>query len=65
MTSWEVGAIIDIEVPGEDRAECGTQILVTLSHQLTARFGKQLDRANLSRMLTPARCFADREIVVT
>lgn len=60
-----MGAIIDSEVLGEERAEYGAQILVTLSHELTARYGKGFDRPNLSRMVNFARQFPDREIVVT
>jgi len=66
VTYWEVGSIIDSEVLlGEERAEYGAQILVTLSQELTARFGKGFDRPNLSRMVNFARCFPDREIIVT
>ncbi len=38
---------------------------MTLSHELTARYGKGFDRPNLSRMVNFARCFSDRENVVT
>ncbi|WP_454293331.1 PDDEXK nuclease domain-containing protein [Salana multivorans] len=65
MTYWQVGAIIDSEVLGQERAEYGAQILVTLSHELTARYGKGFDRPNLSRMVSFSRRFPDREIVVT
>lgn len=65
MTYWQIGSIIDSEVLGEQRAEYGAQTLVTLSHELTARYGKGFDRPNLSRMVNFARCFPDRENVVT
>ncbi len=65
MTYWEIGSIIDSEVLGEERAEYGAQTLVTLSHELAARYGKGFDRPNLSRMVNFARSFPDREIVVT
>lgn len=65
MTYWQVGAIIDAEVLREERAEYGARILVTLSHELTARYGKGFDRPNLSRMVNFARLFPNREIVVT
>lgn len=65
MTYWQIGSIIDSEVLREERAEYGAQIRVTLSHELTARYGKGFDRPNLSRMVTFARLFPDREIVVT
>jgi predicted nuclease of restriction endonuclease-like (RecB) superfamily len=65
MTYWQIGAIIDSEVLREERAEYGTQTLVTLSQELTVRYGKGFDRPNLSRMVTFARLFPGREIVVT
>lgn len=65
MTYWEVGAIIDTDVLNEERAAYGAQILVTLSHELTDRYGRGFDRPNLTRMVKFARLFPDREIVVT
>lgn len=65
VTYWQIGLVIDSEVLREGRAEYGAQILVTLSQELTARYGKGFDRPNLSRMVTFARLFPDREIVVT
>lgn len=47
------------------RAECGAQILVTLSHELTERYGRGFDRPNLTRMVKFARLFRDREIGTT
>lgn len=65
MTYWRVGAIIDSEVLGEERAEYGAQTLVTLSQELTARFGRGFDEPNLNRMVKFARLFPDAENVVT
>lgn len=39
LTYWQIGSLIDSEVLGEERAEYGAQILVTLSQELMARFG--------------------------
>ncbi|MFT3970159.1 MAG: DUF1016 N-terminal domain-containing protein [Micropruina sp.] len=65
MTSWEIGSIIDSEVLGAGRAEYGVQILVTLSQELTGRFGRGFDEPNLNRMVKFSRLFPDREILVT
>ncbi|WOP17470.1 YhcG family protein [Raineyella sp. LH-20] len=65
MTYWRVGAIIDSEVLNEERAEYGAQTLVTLSQELTARFGRGFDEPNLNRMVKFARLFPDTEILVT
>lgn len=51
VTYWRAGAIIDSEVLGEERAEHGAQILLMLSRELTARYGKGVDRPSLSRMV--------------
>ncbi|MFT3861154.1 PDDEXK nuclease domain-containing protein [Micropruina sp.] len=65
MTYWQVGSIIDAEVLGAGRAEYGAQILVTLSQELTGRFGRGFDEPNLNRMVKLSRLFPDREILVT
>lgn len=65
MTYWQIGSIIDSEVLGAGRAEYGAQILVTLSQELTGRFGRGFDEPNLNRMVKFSRLFPDREIVVT
>lgn len=65
MTYWQVGAVIDAEVLGNERADYGAQILVSLAHELTGRFGRGFDRPNLSRMITFARLFPDPEIVAS
>ena len=59
LTYWQVGALIDSEVLGGERAGYGSQILASLAHELTARFGRGFDRPNLSRMVTFAREFPD------
>ncbi|GAB2446513.1 PDDEXK nuclease domain-containing protein [Nocardioides hungaricus] len=65
LTYWQVGSLIDSEVLGGERAGYGSQILASLAHELTARFGRGFDRPNLSRMVTFAREFPDPEIVAS
>lgn len=65
MMNWRIGRLIDIEVLGSERAEYSRQIVVTLSRQLTERFGKGFSAANLHRMLKFAQLFPDVEIVAT
>lgn len=47
------------------RADYGKQIVVTLSRQLTRKYGRSFEEKNLRRMLQFAEQFADEEIVVT
>jgi predicted nuclease of restriction endonuclease-like (RecB) superfamily len=65
LTYWQVGSLIDSEVLGGERAGYGSQILASLAHELTARFGRGFDRPNLSRMVTCAREFPDPENVAS
>ncbi len=64
MTYWQIGLINDSELLGAGRAEYGARILVTLSQELTARFGRGFDEPNLNRMVKFSRLFPDREILV-
>lgn len=45
----------------EKRARYGEQIVVTLSQQLTADFGRGFSRHNLSRMLKRAEYFPEQD----
>lgn len=65
LMNWQIGHLIDTEVLAEQRAEYAQEIVVTLSRQLTARYGRGFDRANLYRMRQFAQVFPDRDIVVT
>src|SRR3546814_16818767 len=47
LTYWQVGALIDSEVLGGERAGYGSQILASLAHELTARFGRGFERTHL------------------
>lgn len=65
QTYWRVGALIDAEVLDRERANYGAQIVVTLSRELTARYGRSFEEKNLRRMVQFARQFPEAEIVVT
>ncbi len=62
---WGVGDRIRHEVLQNERAGYGEQIVVTLSRQLEAEFGRGYSDKNLRRMVQFAEAFPDREIVVT
>ena len=62
---WGVGDRIRRELLQNERAGYGEQIVVTLSRQLEAEFGRGYSDKNLRRMVQFAEAFPDREIVVT
>jgi len=50
-TYWEIGRrIVEYEQGGKKRAEYGKELLLRLSSDLTARFGKGFSRQNLQRI---------------
>lgn len=59
MTYWLVGRAIAVSVLRNGRAEYGREIVGTLGHKLTARFGPGFDPSNLSRMMAFSRQFPD------
>ena len=65
MTYWQVGVTIDSEVPGGERADYGARILSTLSKELTERFGRDVEEANLRCKVKFACQFPDVEISAT
>lgn len=65
LRNWYIGRLIDVEVLKENRAGYDQEIVASLSRQLTKRYGRGLERANLYRMLQFARSFPDPEIVAT
>lgn len=65
MTYWQVGALIDAEVLGEQRAAYGAEIVVTLSRELVGRYGRGFEEKNLRRMVQFARLFPDLSIVAS
>lgn len=62
---WHIGRRIRQDILGEERADYGARIVATLSHQLTAEFGRGYTRDNLVRMMQLAELFPDLNIVGT
>ena len=60
---WHVGKRIREEILGEQRAAYGEEIVSTLSKELTAAYGRGLDRRNLFHMVRFADFFPDEQIV--
>ncbi len=65
MLYWRIGERILREVLGPERAAYDEEIVVTLSHQLLAEFGRGYSEKNLRRMVQFADAFPDQEIVLT
>ncbi|MCB8045067.1 hypothetical protein JM654_15675 [Microbacterium oxydans] len=65
MMNWQIGHLIDAEVLGEQRAGYAEEIVASLGQQLTGRYGRGYDRANLYRMIKFAQVFPDVEIVAS
>jgi len=61
---WQIGRRIRHEVLGAERAAYGEQILVTVSRQLMAEYGRGYSEKNLRRMVQFAETFAEEQIVV-
>lgn len=62
---WHIGKrILTVDLQYE-RAKYGKQIVVTLSRELTMRFGKNYEEKNLRRMIQFASLYTDIENVVT
>jgi len=62
LMNWHIGKRINDEILKNKRAEYGEQIVASLSHQLTAEYGKGFTRTNLIRMRVFAEIFPDLEI---
>ncbi len=65
LMNWHIGKRINDEILQNKRAEYGEQIVATLSHQLTAEYGKGFGRRNLFNMMSLANEFPDVQIVQT
>ncbi len=63
MLYWNIGKRINEDVLGNKRAEYGKQIVVTLSRQLTAEYGKGWSEKQLRHCLRIADTFPNSEIV--
>ena len=62
---WRIGQRLRTEVLAGQRAGYGEEIVVTLSRQLVADYGRSFEEKNLRRMVQFAALFASEEIVVT
>ncbi|MCL1882249.1 MAG: PDDEXK nuclease domain-containing protein [Defluviitaleaceae bacterium] len=62
---WEIGRLINHNILDNKRADYGKQIIVTLSRELTEKYGRSFDEKNLRRMMQFAEQFSDEENVVT
>ena len=62
---WQIGQRIRQDILQEERAEYGKGIVVTLSRQLAAEFGRGFEEKNLRRMIQFAEVFPERSIVVS
>ena len=62
---WEIGKYVGSVLLGNERAEYGKQIVVTLSQQLQTKYGSSFEYSNITRMIKFAARFSDAQIVVT
>ena len=62
---WRIGQRIGTEVLAGQRAGYGEGIVVTLSRQLVADYGRGFEEKNLRRMVQFAELFPGQDIVVT
>jgi len=62
---WHIGKRIQTEILNNSRAEYGKQIVVTLSRELTNKFGRSFNEKNLRRMIQFVDKFTNFENVVT
>jgi len=63
MLFWNVGKRINENILQNKRADYGKRIVVTLSRQLTEKYGKNFEAKNLRRMMQFAEQFPNLEIV--
>lgn len=63
MLFWHIGYRINQNILQNKRADYGKQIVVTLSRQLTEKYGRNFEEKNLRRMLQFAEQFSDEQIV--
>ena len=62
---WKIGQIINNDILKNKRADYGKQIVVSLSRQLTEKYGRSFEEKNLRRMLQFSEQFSEEENVVT
>jgi predicted nuclease of restriction endonuclease-like (RecB) superfamily len=63
MLFWNVGKRINEGILQNKRADYGKGIVATLSQQLTAKYGRNYEKTNLTRMMKFAQTFPEIEIV--
>jgi predicted nuclease of restriction endonuclease-like (RecB) superfamily len=63
MLYWQIGTRIRKDILGEERAEYGQQIVVTLSQQLVEQYGPGFSKRNLFNMIRFAEVFPKTKIV--
>ena len=56
---WKIGKRINLEVLQNKRAEYGKQIVVSLTRQLTEKYGKGWDEKTLRHCLRSAETFSE------
>ena len=62
---WNIGRRVNDDILQNKRADYGKQIVVSLSQQLTEKYGRSFEEKNLRRMRQFAEQFMDEEIIVT
>jgi predicted nuclease of restriction endonuclease-like (RecB) superfamily len=62
---WNIGHCVNYDILHNKRADYGKQIVVSLSRQLTEKYGRSFEEKNLRRMLQFAEQFTDKEIIVS
>lgn len=65
FTYWKIGKRIESEILKGERAEYGSQIVVSLARQLEQDYGNGFGEKNLRRMIQFAEVFPDEGIVVS
>jgi DUF1016 N-terminal domain len=65
LLCWHVGRRLSNEHLQGGRAAYGKQIVVTVSRELTAEYGRGFSYAEIARMIPCAQSFPDEAIVVT
>ena len=59
---WKIGQRVNNEVLKNKRADYGKQIVVSLSRQLTEKYGRSFEEKNLRRMFQFAEQFFDEKL---
>ena len=65
LRNWYIGRMIDVAVLREGRAGHDQELVASLGRQLTARYGRGFERANLYRMVQFSQAFPDVELVAS